>query len=146
MRTHPCSKRWHAGANSSLYPCRDEFVTGRDEIAAFLTRKWEKELDYRLIKVTTLSHACMFFFTGLYIFDLHVLPFFQDVVSRRRACVLKHVRAFVFKKTLERSTLVSASPPCLLPEETLFDYRATSLIRNSALLGPYSRTLHRALW
>ena len=51
-------------------------MTGRDEIAAFLTRKWEKELDYRLIKVTTLSHACMFFFTCLYIFDLHVLPFF----------------------------------------------------------------------
>ena len=25
-------------------------------------------------------------------------------------------------------------------------YRGTSLIRNSALLGPYSRTLHRALW
>ena len=24
--------------------------------------------------------------------------------------------------------------------------RGTSLIRNSALLGPYSRTLHRALW
>jgi len=25
-------------------------------------------------------------------------------------------------------------------------YRGTSLIRNSALLGPYSRTMHRALW
>ena len=24
--------------------------------------------------------------------------------------------------------------------------RGTSLIRNSALLGPYSRTMHRALW
>ena len=25
-------------------------------------------------------------------------------------------------------------------------YRGTSLIRNSAPLGPYSRTLHRVLW
>ena len=25
-------------------------------------------------------------------------------------------------------------------------YRGTSLIRNSALLGPYSKTMHRALW
>jgi nuclear transport factor 2 (NTF2) superfamily protein len=29
---------------------RVEFVTGRDEIVAFLTRKWRRELDYRLIK------------------------------------------------------------------------------------------------
>jgi len=29
---------------------RAEFVTGRGEIAAFLRRKWERELDYRLIK------------------------------------------------------------------------------------------------
>lgn len=29
---------------------RAEFVTGRGEIVAFLTRKWRKELDYRLIK------------------------------------------------------------------------------------------------
>lgn len=29
---------------------RAEFVTGRDEIAALLTRKWARELDYRLIK------------------------------------------------------------------------------------------------
>lgn len=29
---------------------RAEFVTGRAEIVAFLTRKWVKELDYRLIK------------------------------------------------------------------------------------------------
>jgi uncharacterized protein len=29
---------------------RSEFVTGRQEIVAFLTRKWAKELDYRLIK------------------------------------------------------------------------------------------------
>jgi len=29
---------------------RSEFITGRDQIIAFLTRKWSKELDYRLIK------------------------------------------------------------------------------------------------
>lgn len=29
---------------------RAEFITGRHEIEAFLTRKWARELDYRLIK------------------------------------------------------------------------------------------------
>ena len=29
---------------------RAEFVTGREEIVAFLSRKWNRELDYRLIK------------------------------------------------------------------------------------------------
>ena len=29
---------------------RAEFVTGREDIAALLTRKWNRELDYRLIK------------------------------------------------------------------------------------------------
>jgi uncharacterized protein len=29
---------------------RAEFVTGREEIVAFLTRKWHRELEYRLIK------------------------------------------------------------------------------------------------
>jgi uncharacterized protein len=29
---------------------RAEFVTGREQIVQFLTRKWSKELDYRLIK------------------------------------------------------------------------------------------------
>ena len=29
---------------------RSEFITGRDEIIAFLTRKWANELEYRLIK------------------------------------------------------------------------------------------------
>ncbi|HEX8912642.1 MAG TPA: nuclear transport factor 2 family protein [Humisphaera sp.] len=29
---------------------RAEFVVGRDAVVAFLTRKWTKELDYRLIK------------------------------------------------------------------------------------------------
>lgn len=29
---------------------RDEFLRGRDQIRAFLARKWERELDYRLTK------------------------------------------------------------------------------------------------
>ena len=29
---------------------RTEFLTGREAIAAFLTRKWSRELDYRLVK------------------------------------------------------------------------------------------------
>lgn len=29
---------------------RTDFINGRDEIKAFLTRKWEKELDYKLKK------------------------------------------------------------------------------------------------
>jgi uncharacterized protein len=29
---------------------RAEFVTGREQIIQFLTRKWQRELDYRLIK------------------------------------------------------------------------------------------------
>ena len=29
---------------------RAEFITGRAEIEAFLTRKWSRELDYRLVK------------------------------------------------------------------------------------------------
>lgn len=34
----------------SVWRNRTEFVTGRDAIVAFLTRKWERELGYRLIK------------------------------------------------------------------------------------------------
>ena len=29
---------------------RSEFVEGREQIVAFLTRKWERELEYRLVK------------------------------------------------------------------------------------------------
>jgi nuclear transport factor 2 (NTF2) superfamily protein len=29
---------------------RSEFISGREEIEAFLTRKWQRELDYRLVK------------------------------------------------------------------------------------------------
>ena len=34
----------------SVWRNRDEFLSGRGEIAAFLARKWEKELDYVLRK------------------------------------------------------------------------------------------------
>ncbi|MDQ2728657.1 MAG: nuclear transport factor 2 family protein [Actinomycetota bacterium] len=34
----------------SLWRNRSEFLHGRDEIVAFLTRKWERELDYVLRK------------------------------------------------------------------------------------------------
>ena len=34
----------------SVWRNRAEFLQGREAIAAFLTRKWAKELDYRLIK------------------------------------------------------------------------------------------------
>lgn len=34
----------------SVWRNRDEFVTGRDEIVAFLRRKWSRELDYALRK------------------------------------------------------------------------------------------------
>ncbi|MBA9004400.1 MULTISPECIES: nuclear transport factor 2 family protein [Thermomonospora] len=34
----------------SVWRNRSEFLTGREEIVAFLTRKWERELDYALRK------------------------------------------------------------------------------------------------
>ena len=39
-----------AYTNDSRWRNRAEFVDGRDAIEAFLTRKWARELDYRLIK------------------------------------------------------------------------------------------------
>ena len=39
-----------AYTEDSQWRNRAEFLVGRDEIAAFLTRKWARELDYRLIK------------------------------------------------------------------------------------------------
>jgi nuclear transport factor 2 (NTF2) superfamily protein len=39
-----------AYTEDSRWRNRSEFVTGRTEIAALLTRKWQRELDYRLIK------------------------------------------------------------------------------------------------
>ena len=34
----------------SFWRNRAEFIRGREAIEAFLTRKWNRELDYRLIK------------------------------------------------------------------------------------------------
>jgi nuclear transport factor 2 (NTF2) superfamily protein len=39
-----------AYTEDSLWRNRSEFITGRDAIRQFLTRKWSRELDYRLIK------------------------------------------------------------------------------------------------
>ena len=39
-----------AYTEDSLWRNRSEFLRGRNEIRAFLTRKWEKERDYRLVK------------------------------------------------------------------------------------------------
>lgn len=39
-----------AYTEDSRWRNRAEFLTGRAEIVAFLTRKWRRELDYRLIK------------------------------------------------------------------------------------------------
>ncbi|WP_280416326.1 nuclear transport factor 2 family protein [Nocardia carnea] len=39
-----------AYTSDSVWRNRDQFVTGRDEIVAFLTAKWERELDYALRK------------------------------------------------------------------------------------------------
>ena len=39
-----------ADTPESRWRNRAEFITGRDEIIAFLKRKWARELDYRLIK------------------------------------------------------------------------------------------------
>jgi uncharacterized protein len=40
----------HVYTLDSYWRNRSEFFRGRAEIVAFLTRKWKKELDYRLIK------------------------------------------------------------------------------------------------
>ena len=39
-----------AYSEDSQWRNRDQFLDGREEIRAFLTRKWERELDYRLTK------------------------------------------------------------------------------------------------
>ena len=35
---------------NSIWRNRSQFIRGRDEIVDFLTKKWDTELDYRLIK------------------------------------------------------------------------------------------------
>ena len=41
----------------STWRNRSEFLTGRETIVRFLTRKWDKELDYRLIKELWAFHG-----------------------------------------------------------------------------------------
>lgn len=41
----------------SVWRNRSEFLTGREAIVRFLTRKWDKELDYRLIKELWAFHG-----------------------------------------------------------------------------------------
>jgi nuclear transport factor 2 (NTF2) superfamily protein len=48
--TRDAEKVAQAYALDSRWRNRSEFVTGREDIIAFLSRKWTKELDYRLIK------------------------------------------------------------------------------------------------
>jgi uncharacterized protein (TIGR02246 family) len=40
---------------NSVWRNRAEFLAGRDAIVQFLTRKWSKELDYRLITQRSVS-------------------------------------------------------------------------------------------
>jgi nuclear transport factor 2 (NTF2) superfamily protein len=46
-----------AYAPNSAWRNRAEFLTGREAIVQFLIRKWNKELDYRLIKELWAFHA-----------------------------------------------------------------------------------------
>lgn len=41
---------------NSVWRNRSEFLVGREAIVEFLTRKWQKELDYRLIKEVWAFH------------------------------------------------------------------------------------------
>ncbi len=45
-----------AYTTDSRWRNRAEFLQGRDAIAAFLTRKWNREIDYRLIKEVWAFH------------------------------------------------------------------------------------------
>ncbi len=46
-----------AYTEDSRWRNRAEFFTGRDAIEAFLTRKWQRELEYRLIKEVWAFHG-----------------------------------------------------------------------------------------
>ncbi len=46
-----------AYTQDSVWRNRSEFFAGRDAIVQFLTRKWNKELDYRLIKELWAFHG-----------------------------------------------------------------------------------------
>ncbi|RBW43919.1 DUF1348 domain-containing protein [Psychromonas sp. B3M02] len=40
----------HAYSENSVWRTRSQVIHGREEIITYLTKKWQKELDYRLIK------------------------------------------------------------------------------------------------
>ena len=46
-----------AYTQDSVWRNRAEFITGHAEIEAFLTRKWRRELDYRLVKELWAFHG-----------------------------------------------------------------------------------------
>ncbi|TQN33206.1 hypothetical protein FHX37_3210 [Haloactinospora alba] len=46
-----------AYTEDSVWRNRDQFVTGREEIVAFLRRKWQRELDYTLRKELWAVHG-----------------------------------------------------------------------------------------
>jgi uncharacterized protein len=46
-----------AYTRDSIWRNRSEFLSGREAIVQFLTRKWQKELDYRLIKELWAFHG-----------------------------------------------------------------------------------------
>ena len=48
--THDPQRVSLAYSVDSRWRNRAEFINGREQIVAFLTRKWSRELDYRLIK------------------------------------------------------------------------------------------------
>ena len=45
----------------SVWRNRDVFVTGRDEIVAFLTHKWDRELEYALRKNLWCFDTCLLY-------------------------------------------------------------------------------------
>ncbi len=46
-----------AYSENSIWRNRDQFIQGREMIVQFLTSKWARELDYRLIKECGLSRT-----------------------------------------------------------------------------------------
>ena len=54
--------------------------------------------------------------------------------------------ADAWRKRVEWAQFLDYVAPSAPHPGASMQYRGTSLIRNSALMGPYSRTLHRPLW
>lgn len=54
--THDPERVSRVYTEDSQWRNRDEFFSGREKIQEFLTRKWSKELDYRLIKEVWAFH------------------------------------------------------------------------------------------